>query len=285
MAEAQLNDPGEGQAITVAIVDDNSDVRKLLRLTFDLDDRFEVVGEATNGAEGIELVDRLRPRLVILDRQMPVLGGLEALPVIRERVPGTAVILYTAAADEGTYQAAVGAGALDVLEKTMLPEDLVDRLTRRLVERWAQPEADVEVRIGPVDAGAARVWIDNTTKLLAALRTRPDLLAEPVPPDVLDIYDRFLDSWRDLAAGGGEFYWVAGAKAGEVERLVEEWARIDQMTDAQLADLGWHWSPPEGEPFFVALTAGILAALEQHAETRQLAERLSQQWPGAPPGS
>src|SRR2546430_13947352 len=152
------------EAVKVVIVDDNADIRVLLRWTFELDDRFEVVGEGANGLEAVELAEQLRPHLMILDRQMPELGALEALPLIAEKSPGTSTILYTAAADTTTHKAAVAGGAIDVLDKTILPTDLVDRLVQRLVERWAQPDADVEIRIGPVDASAARVWVENTTK-------------------------------------------------------------------------------------------------------------------------
>jgi CheY-like chemotaxis protein len=266
------------EGVTVVVVDDNADIRTLLRLTFELDDRFEVIGEGANGLEAVELAEQLRPHLMILDRQMPELGGLEALPMIAEKSPGTAIILYTAAADSTTHKAAVAGGAVDVLDKTILPTDLVERLVRKLVERWAQPDADVEIRIGPVDAAAARVWIENTTKLLAAVRANPSVLPEPVPEDVLDVFDGFLADWRDIAAMANEFQWVAKASAADVERVVEQWAAIDLMTDEQLEQLGMHWSPPEGRPFFEALTAGVLEALEQHATTLQLAERLSQQW-------
>ena len=51
------------------------------------------------------------------------------------------------------------------------------------------------------------------------------------------------------------------------------------MSDQQLEALGIHWSPPEGQPFFHALTAGVLRALERHEETKELAARLSTQWP------
>ncbi|MDQ1395616.1 MAG: hypothetical protein QOG64_875, partial [Acidimicrobiaceae bacterium] len=128
---------------------------------------------------------------------------------------------------------------------------------------------------------AARVWIENTTQLLAALRVHPDVIDPPVSTEVLDLFNRFLDRWRGLAATAGEFYWVARARAADVERIVEQWALIDLMTDDQLAELSWHWSPPEGEPFFLALTAGVLEAMERHAATRQLAERLSRQWPSS----
>lgn len=79
----------------VAVVDDESDVRLLLRLSLD-PDRFQVVAEAGTGVDAIMVVDEQRPDAVVLDLNMPVLDGVEALKVIKQRWPGTNVIVHTA---------------------------------------------------------------------------------------------------------------------------------------------------------------------------------------------
>jgi hypothetical protein len=53
---------------------------------------------------------------------------------------------------------------------------------------------------------------------------------------------------------------------------------IDQMDDEQMARLGVNWSPPDGQPFFRALVAGVLDAMSRHEETRRLAGLLTEQW-------
>jgi hypothetical protein len=53
---------------------------------------------------------------------------------------------------------------------------------------------------------------------------------------------------------------------------------MDAMTDEQLERPGVHWSPPDGQPFFQALTTGVLEMLRRHDETSRLASRLVAQW-------
>ena len=254
------------------IVDDSADVRRVVRALLDQDDRFEVVGEGSDGFEAIDLAASRRPDVVILDRRMPRLGGLEALPEIRRAAPHTTVLLFTTSTDAGTYHAAVSAGA-EVVDKT-IDDTFVDQLAGILVDHWANPEAHVHIRLGPVASAAARAWIHNTRRILSALRLQPDVLDEALPDDAIDAFERFVQLWDEANRDSDEFVWSARAPVSEVRRLVEWWAAIDAMSDDQLSALGVHWAPPEGEPFFRALTAGVLDALEGHAETVELGKRL-----------
>jgi CheY-like chemotaxis protein len=268
--------------VRVVVVDDSSEMREMLRMLLD-DDRFEIVGEGADGVEAIELAAALAPDLLVLDRQMPRLGGVEAIPEIRRVAPRTTVVLFTTATDTGTYHAALSAGALDVFDKTALV-DFVDRLASRLLDHWAGDDAEIEVRVGPVPSAAARAWTANTRRILGAVRLRPDVLDEPVPAEVLDMFERFVQRWDEVSRADDardEFVWTARASSSDVTRLVESWAVIDRMSDEQLAELGVQWAPPEGEPFFAALTAGVMRALEEHAATQGLARRLQRQWPPA----
>ena len=264
--------------VRVVIVDDTDDVRLLLRLMLQRDPRFEIVAEAADGYEAIDRVAETQPDLVVLDRMMPRLGGIEALPEIRERAPNAAVVLYTAQPDAGTHHAALAAGAVDVVEKTVVGSPLVDQLASALLGYWAGDDFQLEVRVGPVESSAALVWIDNTRQILDAVRRNPDAVGAPIPADVFDTFERFLETWRDVAATNATFSWVARAAPAEVNHLVESWAVIDRITDDTLHRLGCDWSPPEGVPFFAALSSGVLAALDSHAETRRLADELRPAW-------
>jgi len=84
-----------GGPARVLVVDDESDVRVLLRLHIDRPG-ISVVGEAATGADAIKGVDEQRPDIVVLDLNMPVLDGVEALKVIKERWPTTNVVVHTA---------------------------------------------------------------------------------------------------------------------------------------------------------------------------------------------
>ena len=266
-------------AAQVVIVDDASEVRTLLRLTFATDDRFELVGEGSNGQEAIELAETLHPDLMILDRHMPGLGGLEAVPEIAASSPETAIVLYSAGVDPGIHEAAIAAGALHVVDKSILTIELVDTIARLLVEHWSAEDAEIEVTVGPLPSRVARVWVANTLLILTAVRSHPDIVDPPIPPDVMDTFARFLTAWADVAAGSDEFVWVGRASPADVERIVESWSRLDAMSDEQLATLGCSWSSPEGRPFFHALTAGVLDALARHDKSSRLATALAEQWP------
>jgi DNA-binding response OmpR family regulator len=233
----------------------------------------------------VELAEAARPDLMVLDRQMPRMSGVEAIPEIRQRAPATAIVLYTAVADTPTYYAALAAGAIDVVEKAGPVSDFVDRLVRALLDRTSGPEATVEVRVGPVSSAAARAWVPNTQKILDAVRTHPEVLERAIPADVIELFYSLLKQWGEIASTTEEFRWAARASTTDVSRIVEYWAVIDRMTDDQLELLGIHWSPPEGEVFFRVLTEGVLQALGRHEETKRLASLLGEQWAPRPEGS
>jgi DNA-binding NarL/FixJ family response regulator len=102
---------------TVLLVDDSEDVREVLRLLVAADGRLEVVGEAVNGREAVDIAARLQPDAIILDISMPEMTGLEALPLLRERSPRSTVVIYAAGSRAENEPAALAAGAASYFEK------------------------------------------------------------------------------------------------------------------------------------------------------------------------
>jgi len=82
--------------ITCLIVDDHEVVREGLRLSLSRASHIRVVGEASDGASAIELVERRKPDVVIMDVRMPGMDGLEATKEILKFAPDTAVLIFTA---------------------------------------------------------------------------------------------------------------------------------------------------------------------------------------------
>ena len=111
--------------IRVLIADDHAVVRQGLRTFLELQDEIEVVGEAADGIEAVELVQRTKPDVALLDLIMPRLGGLEAIRRIREVAPATRVLVLTSFADDDTVLPAVRAGAAGYLLKDVQPPELV----------------------------------------------------------------------------------------------------------------------------------------------------------------
>lgn len=119
------------RSIRVLIVDDEPDMRLLLRSLLDIDERFEVVAEAADGAAGIEAFDRLKPDLLILDQRMPVLDGLEMARRVLQDNPGHPIVLLSAYVNDLLRDEALALGVRRVLSKSAIL-DLGPELIRAL---------------------------------------------------------------------------------------------------------------------------------------------------------
>ena len=105
---------------TAVVVDDDADIRVLLDTFLRLRD-VEVVGEAADGAEAIDLVTRAHPDVVVLDLTMPEHGGLEALPQIRAAAPSSTVVVFSAHLTRDALATVRGLGAWAVEKSAGLP--------------------------------------------------------------------------------------------------------------------------------------------------------------------
>lgn len=106
--------------IRVLVIDDSAFMRSMLSRMIAKDDRFEVVGQAKNGQEGLELAKSLKPDLVTLDIEMPVMDGLTALKLIMKEAPTRVIMVssLTTAGAESTLEALEN-GAVDFIPKAM----------------------------------------------------------------------------------------------------------------------------------------------------------------------
>jgi DNA-binding NarL/FixJ family response regulator len=103
--------------ITVLLAEDHTIVREGMRTLLDLGDDFEVVGEARNGREAVELVRKLRPDVVVMDIAMPQLNGFEATRQILQAAPATKVLVLSAHSDDEYVAHMAAIGALGYLVK------------------------------------------------------------------------------------------------------------------------------------------------------------------------
>jgi len=109
--------PRSGEGIRVMLVDDHVIVRAGVRTLLEEKHHFEVVAEAREGIEALDLLGRVSPRVVVMDLIMPGLGGLETTRQIRERFPETGVVILSAYCDEDQIAFALGAGARGFVRK------------------------------------------------------------------------------------------------------------------------------------------------------------------------
>lgn len=122
--------------IRLVIVDDHPIVRGGLRDTFAEAEDIEVVGEADNGAEGIECAKFESADVVLMDLRMPGMNGVAATAALRAGAPSTQVLILTTFDSESDVLPAIEAGAIGYLLKDALPEEL-----RRAVRAAARGES------------------------------------------------------------------------------------------------------------------------------------------------
>src|SRR5262245_17958727 len=168
-------------AIRVLLADDQALVRSGFRLILEARPDIEVVGEAGNGAEALDLATRLRPDVILMDVRMPGMDGVEATRRIAVAgLPSRVVILTTFDLDEYVY-AAIRAGASGFLLKDAEPAQLVEAV--RVV-------ATGEALLAPT---VTRCLLDRFAHLLPG--------ATPLPPDLSTLTERELEILKLIAVG------------------------------------------------------------------------------------
>ncbi len=175
---AQPSDAANGGAgasvepIRIVLADDHAVVRSGLRMLLDSESDFEVVAEASDVESARRYVLGHRPRVLVLDLNMPGGSSLEAIPVIREQSPETQIVVLTMQQEPAFAREALGAGALGYVLKEAADDELVEA-----VRRAAAGESYLNPRLG------------------ARIASEPP----PGPPD--DLSEREVDVLRLIALG------------------------------------------------------------------------------------
>ncbi|MGF6883334.1 DNA-binding NarL/FixJ family response regulator [Nocardia sp. GAS34] len=166
---------GAAPVISVVVADDQTTVRDGLSTVLSLLPDVEVVGEARDGAEAVELVRTLAPRVVLMDLRMPGIDGVAATAAITADHPQTAVLVLTTYADDASIAGALRAGARGYLTKDA-------------------GRAEIAAAIRSVASGHTTLAADVGARLVSAL-------GAPAPAARADLTDRELDVLRLMAQG------------------------------------------------------------------------------------
>ncbi len=119
--------------IQVLIAEDQDLIRKSLGIVLGMDPDLEIAGMAENGKKAVELAEELRPEIVLMDIHMPVMDGVEATTIIKQRWPDVKVIMLTTFQEVEYVVSALNAGAEGYILKAIDPSDLAGAI--RLVHR------------------------------------------------------------------------------------------------------------------------------------------------------
>ena len=110
------------------IVDDQDLVRRGLSLFFDAFDDLELVAEAANGLQAIQLCDEIKPDVILMDLMMPEMDGITATKLIRQKHPTIQVIALTSIQDDASVRQMLDAGALGYLLKNASVDELANTI-------------------------------------------------------------------------------------------------------------------------------------------------------------
>ena len=126
MQRRYLKAVGRQQSVRVLVVDDHALFAEALMLTLAIEERIEVVGCASNGAEAVALAQELQPDVVLMDVHMPTMDGIEATRRIRDVAPRTGVVMLTGSRSREVAAHALAAGAARYLTKDTPALKLID---------------------------------------------------------------------------------------------------------------------------------------------------------------
>ncbi|MBV9688459.1 MAG: response regulator transcription factor [Ktedonobacteraceae bacterium] len=210
--------------IRLLIVDDHEMVREGLKAMLVSEADFDIVGDAANAEQALELIERLQPDVVLLDIRLPDMSGIEVCRTVAQRFPRTAVLILTTFTDENLIAQCIQAGARGYIIKDIERLDL-----KRSIRAVARGEA-------AIDSKAA-------VALLAQIRRTPQIRQEPAPEPlssqqlvILRLVARGLSS-REIAT---QLYLSEHTIKGYVQEILHRLA-VKNRTEAVMVAVKQGW--------------------------------------------
>jgi DNA-binding NarL/FixJ family response regulator len=148
--------------VRILCVDDRALFRRSIAELIDQQDGFTVVGEAENGLEAVEKANALKPDLIIMDVEMPVMNGVEATRLIREQQPGIKIVMLTVSESDEHLFEAIRFGAQGYLLKDLRPEELYDLVRAVMRDEAALSPAVAGRLLGQIRDGGMRSQVPDS---------------------------------------------------------------------------------------------------------------------------
>jgi len=166
-------------AIQILIADDETMLRRLLARRLSSEPDFRVVGEAENGKQAVEQALKLRPDIVVMDLNMPLLSGAQATERVLAELPATQVIMLTSLGDLAPMARYVGAA--EYLDKSCTPEELVAAIRRVHSGRDSRESgSSSNDHVNAVELIAARVALTEYEKVVLQKVVSTDLTVHQI---------------------------------------------------------------------------------------------------------
>ncbi|MBD2277277.1 MAG: response regulator transcription factor [Nostocales cyanobacterium LacPavin_0920_SED1_MAG_38_18] len=168
--------------ITVLLVDDQSLIRQGLRALLELEIDIEIVGEAENGQTAINLVEKLRPNVILMDIRMPIMDGVAATKEINQHFPQCKILILTTFDDDEYVKAGLQNGAMGYLLKDT-------------------PSEELAVAIRAVDKGYSQLGPGIVKKLVTQFPATLPQAVLAIPPNLTELTPREKEVLRLIAIG------------------------------------------------------------------------------------
>ncbi|MEU0744543.1 response regulator transcription factor [Streptomyces sp. NPDC006134] len=160
-------------AIKVLLVDDHQVVRRGLRTFLEVQDDIEVVGEAADGAEGVDRAEELKPDVILMDVKMPAMDGVAALRRLRELENPARVLVITSFTEQRTVVPALRAGAAGYVYKDVDPDALAGAIRSvhagHVLLQPEVAEALLSQEVGTTGQGRAGTLTDREREVLGLI--------------------------------------------------------------------------------------------------------------------
>ncbi len=182
-------------AIRIVIAEDQALVRRGVALLISLEPDMQVVGQACNGVEAVELAGLHRPDVILMDLHMPVKGGVAATREIKRLLPDTHILVLTTLSDDETVFEAVRAGAQAYLLKDAVEEELLE--TIRALKR-GESRLTPQIARKVMDQFQRLAQVTQSGEFLASAPARPqaggpaELLLAPIVESLTDKEEKML---------------------------------------------------------------------------------------------
>ena len=244
--------PGErinNSAIRIVIAEDQALVRRGAAMLLSMEPDMEVVGQARNGVEAVELAQLLHPDVILMDLHMPLKGGVAATREITRALPNTQILVLTTLHDDETVFEAVRAGAHAYLLKDAEENELLETIRAlrrgesRLTPQIARKVMDQFRRLTPAsNAEPVREDVSNTLSSEEGLTAQGEALAtEPLSDKEEKILELISESMSNRQIANTLFL-AEGTVKNYVSRIME---KLHANTRTELALLSKRQSRPE----------------------------------------
>ncbi len=150
--------------IRVMVVDEHGMVRKGIVMFLKNNRDMEIVGEAQNGREAVELCEKLSPDVILMDLQMPEMDGITATRIIHKQYPRIQIIVLTSFPDRDKVQDALSAGAISYLLKNVSGEDLAEAIRDAFAGRATLAQEAVQALVQTPPTKPATPGFDLTLR-------------------------------------------------------------------------------------------------------------------------